>query len=135
MLLDASLVLSDNQSITVTAPSSNYIDQLAKGDANVASWLVIRVATAFTAAGSATLTADLECDDNTSFSSTRILWSSGAVAKATLIAGYWVAKVRIPLRRERYLRVNFTVATGPMTAGAVDVFFVSDADNKITDVV
>jgi len=95
MILDAALVLSDNQAITVTAPSTNIIDQLALGDAFQNNWLMVRVGTAFAATGAGTLQVDLECDDNSSFSSSRVLWSSGAVGKATLIAGYLVAKVLI----------------------------------------
>jgi hypothetical protein len=132
MILDAQNLLSDAQAITATAASTNYIDLGAVGsDVNGNQLtrdlgkgtpvpLLIQVLTAFTASGSATLTITLEVDDNTSFSSAKTVYTSGAVAKATLVAGY-----RLPIRYvpkgadERYLRLNYTVATGPMTAGTI----------------
>ena len=132
MILDASLVLSDAQVITATAASSNNIDQLAAGDAYVGNFLVIRVNAAFAAAGAATLTIALECDSDSAFGSVRTLWQSSALAIATLIAGYEI-KIRIPLRVERYLRVNYTVATGPFTAGSLDAFIVADVDRDINE--
>ena len=124
MITDTELVMSDAQAVTVTAPSTSYIDQKAAGDPGKPCYLVIRVDTSFTATGSGTLTIDLETDDNTAFSSATILWSSGAVGKASLVGssvGYRKI-IPIPIGAERYLRINYTVATGPMTAGNIDAF-------------
>jgi hypothetical protein len=131
MILDASTVMSDAQDITVTAASSNYIDTLAAGDAYKGAWLVVRVNTAFTASGSATLTFDVQTDDNSSFSSATSMHITSAIAKATLVAGYNAVRIRIPLTVERYIRVYYTVASGPMTAGRVDAFVTLDVDEKV----
>jgi hypothetical protein len=134
MILSQEYTLSDDQAITATAASTNYIDRGAAGtpyggeqaltyDAGAGGRVpfTCMVTTAFTAAGAATLTADLEVDDNTSFSSATTVLTSGAIGKALLVPGYnMFAGLDLPTGiTERYWRVNFTVATGPMTAGNI----------------
>lgn len=130
MILDNENLLSDDQAVTVTAASTNYIDLGALGTPVKGNTLVkdigkgnllpllIQATETFTAAGAATLTIDLEVDDNTGFSSATTVWSSGAIAVADLSAG-WKANLNyVPQgTNERYARLNYTVATGPMTAG------------------
>jgi hypothetical protein len=126
MIMDKNLMVSAAQAVTASAASTNYIDLGAAGDAYVSSWLVVQVREAATASGSATVDIDIQCDDNTSFSSATSLYKVSAVPKATLVANYEAIKVRIPQGCERYLRVYYTVATGPLTAGTFDAFVVSD---------
>lgn len=127
MILDNQGLLSDKQAITSTAASTNYID-LGPIDSSttremgygVPLDLLVLVNTAFTATGAATLTITLEVDDNTSFSSATTVWSSGAIAKASLVSGYQIPLQYVPKGvNERYMRFNYTVATGPMTAGTI----------------
>ena len=134
MILDAFLTLADRQIITATAASTNIIDTLAAGDTGKAMFLYIQVDESFTATGSATLTIDLETDDNIAFSSATILWSSAAVAKATLVATAgreYELKIAIPRGAERYLRLNNTVASGPFTAGKYTASIVLDVDMAV----
>ena len=70
-----------------------------------------------TAAGAATVTVALQTDDNSSFASPVNLVLSDAIPKASLVAGTQVLRVAVPYGTERYLRLFFTVATGPLTAG------------------
>jgi hypothetical protein len=130
MIMDKNLQMSDSQAVTVTAPSTDYIDQLAAGDAEKELFLVVQVHEAVTAAGAADVNVSLETDDNPSFSSPTTLWESGAIGKATLVNNYEVAKVRIPKGAERYLRTKYTVGTGPLTAGKFDAFLVMDAQTN-----
>ena len=125
MLIDKLLQISDAEAVTVTAASANSIDLGAAGDALGGQELYcdIRVATTCTAAGAATVAFDLQHDSVSNFASATSLISVPAVAKATLVAGYWVLRAKIPTGCKRYLRVNFTVATGPLTAGNFDVIF------------
>lgn len=132
MLIDASLVFSDSQAVTITAPSTNYVDTLAAGDSYIGSWLVARVDVTFTAAGSATMTIDLQTDNNSSFSSPTTLVSVGSTVAVATLTAHYLLKVRIPPGAERYLRVNYTVASGPMTAGNIDAFVTKDIDLLIT---
>lgn len=119
MLVDYNLVLGDAQAVTVTAPSTNVVDQLAKGDAQyMGAQFQALVDTAFTAGGAATLTIALQDSaDNSSFADVLV---SPAIAVASLIAGYVAFQGTIPMGVRRYLRINYTVATGPMTAGKID---------------
>lgn len=133
MIMDDFLNIADAMSITTSAASTDYIDTLAKGDDNVSPYFVVRVDTAFTSASAnSTVEFKLQCDDNTSFTSAKNLWTSGAIAKASLVAGYF-CKVRVPPGAERYLRgyVTVSVSAGTNvdgTAGKADMGFTKDAD-------
>lgn len=133
MILSSQSILSDDQAITATAASTNIIDLTAtgtpvKGAAALTRDIgkgtpipiLIQATEAFTAAGAATLTIDLEVDDNSSFSSATTVWTSGAIGKATLVQGYEALIDYLPKGvDEQYMRLNYTVATGPMTAGKI----------------
>lgn len=127
MIFDITTLLSNQQAITTTAASTNTIDlspiatgivrDIGKGKQIP---LLIQVTEQFAAAGAGTLTVTLEVDDNSSFSSAKTVWTSPAIAKATLATGYVIIAEYIPRGTdERYLRLNFTVATGPFTAGKI----------------
>ncbi len=138
MIFDASVRLSASQPITVTAPSANTIDlgkpgrvYRAGADLNVNPGLghaipfLIQVDEAFTAAGAATLTIDLQTDDNEAFSSPVSVWTSKAFSLAELKPGAnlalvnYVPKGTLDKGLERFFRLNYTVGTGPMTAGKI----------------
>lgn len=120
MILDKQNIMSEAQAITATAVSTNVIDLGATGtDQGEPVNLLLQVNEAFTAAGAGTLTITLETDDNESFSSATVLLSTGAIPKATLALGYQAAISFLPANVERYIRLNYTVATGPMTAGKI----------------
>lgn len=124
MILDAKLVFSDAQAITSTADSTNVLD-FGNADPNQGEGtklvLHVDVDTAFTASGSATLTVNLlsSADDST-YVSTKLL--TGAIPKATLVAGYKIFETSIPYEFLRYMKLVYTVATGPMTAGKVNAY-------------
>jgi hypothetical protein len=130
MIMDKLLQMSDSQAVTTTAASTDYIDQKAAGNAEKALFLVIMVRETVTAAGAATVNFSLETDDNSSFSSPTVLFQTGDIGKAALVANSEVCKVRIPFGAERYLQTKFTVGTGPLTAGKFDAFLVVDAQTN-----
>jgi hypothetical protein len=119
MLLDAQLLFSDGQAVTTTANSTNVIDLLSNRDIGAGEdlWLVVVVTEAATAAGAATVTFTMETDDNISFSSATTIYTSPAIAKTALTLGARAIGVKVPRYTERYLRLAYTVATGPLTAG------------------
>lgn len=88
--------------------------------------LVIQINTTVLAAvGAANVTFSLETKAaNTDWIATAgtVLWSSGAIAKATLVAGYVVAKIRLPANLLRYVQVVALPDTNNTTAGKVDAF-------------
>lgn len=132
MIIDKQLELSSSQAVTASAASTNYINQGVKGEAYEALWLVFRTAVACTDSGSdSTVDFSLQTDDNSSFSSAKTLFSTGALARADYAAaGKVVAKVRIPSGSEQYLRAYYTVSGGSLSTGAFDAFFVSDVEIK-----
>lgn len=127
MILDNQTLLSNDQAITATAASTNIIDlaPVANGLARDIGKgkpipLLIQVTEDFTAGGAATLAIDLQVDDNSSFTTPKTVGSIAAMALADLKAGKQVNLDYIPRgTNERYMRLNYTVATGPMTAGKV----------------
>lgn len=129
MIYDKLNTFGTDQAVTVTAPSTDSLD-LGVNPRGIGNGepleLVIVVTEAATAAGAATVTVDLETDDNAGFASPAVVASSGAIGKAALTAGTEVLRVKVPLGVERYLRVNYTVATGPLTAGRFTAFLAHD---------
>ena len=127
MIFDNQTLLSDAQAITATAASTNILDlgpikaglvrDIGKGKQIP---LLIQVVEQFAAAGAGTLTVALQVDDNDTFSSPKTVWSSTALALADLKPGKVVIPEYVPRGTdEKFLRLNYTVATGPMTAGRV----------------
>lgn len=127
MFLDDLLKLADAQESTASVASTSYVDTIAKGDSYEGAFFYVRIDTAVTASGSATVDFALQTDDTSTFPSATTLVSTGAVAKATLISGKSY-KIRIPAGAERYLRGYATVATGPLLTGKWDMYIVKDVD-------
>lgn len=133
MLRDAQLAFSDAQAVTTAAAnaSTNIVDYLgpAPSDMGVGEemWLVISVNTAVTSAGAANVVFTVQTDDNSSFSSAATLYTSASLAKATLVAGYRVAAIRVPTACERYIRVVYT-PDATLTAGKFDAYLTRNVD-------
>jgi len=125
MLIEKSTILGSAQAVTSSA-ASDVVDQVVASDAIArAPFLQFLVTTSFTAAGSATMQLELQDSaDNSSFSTVYI---TEAIPKATLVAGY-KRNFRLPPGLRRYFRANYTVATGPMTAGNITAQLVQDVD-------
>jgi hypothetical protein len=70
-----------------------------------------------TAEGAATVTVELQTASNEAFTSPVTLMTSVAIPKASLVQGYDVFAVPIPPNCRQFLRVYYTVANGPLTAG------------------
>lgn len=128
-ILDKFLQYSDKQAVTVTAVSTNVVDAGATKNAAIGRdlgagtplYLFLNVSQTFTAAGAATLTATLQDSaDNATFADVA---SVGPLSLAQLTAGKGF-NVGFPVPTRRYTRVNYTVATGPMTAGIVSAHIV-----------
>lgn len=131
-LTDSSLTLSVAQAVTATAFSTNTIDlgparDIGAGEEN---HVLIRVGTTVTAAGAATVNFQIVTSASANLSTPTIIGQTDAIPKASLVAG---ALIHIPLPAsfinnlgQRYLGLQFTVGTGPLTAGTFDVLIVRD---------
>ena len=134
MLFSAQNLFSEAQAITATEASTNIIDLGATGTVlNAPAALVrdigpgepieIRIQLTVAAGGtSPTLVVTLEVDDNTGFSSTKIVGTSATITDGT--AGQVVSIHWVPTGTdERYLRLLYTTAgtnpTHTITAGIV----------------
>lgn len=143
MLLDTQNTFSDAQAVTSTAISANVYDTNAVAGPNTTQdigngedlYLVVQTQTACTDSGSdATLTITLESDSVVGLSSSpTVHYSSGALAFATFSpAGTQLVAVRLPAGTyKRYLGVRYTVASGPLTAGAFDAFLTKDLQRNV----
>jgi hypothetical protein len=92
-------------------------------------FLVIQIDTAVTSAGSATVSFVLASDAQAAIAvdgSASQHFASAAIAKATLVAGYTVAVVQLPMDGgvpyERYIGILQNVGTAALTAGKFNAF-------------
>lgn len=126
MRTDALLQLSSAQAVTASAVSTNTID--LGEDRDIGSgrdlYAVVNVDETVTAAGAATVTVQVIASASSDLSNPTVLSQSGPIPKADLVAGRKPIVVPIapgaltslPIG-QRYLGVNYEVATGPLTAG------------------
>lgn len=122
MILDNQLELSDGQAETTVAAhdSDNIIDQGVASDAAKEMYLIIQVDEAVTSGGAATVTFSLQdSPDNSTYTAK---WTSAAIGKATLVAGYQVVAMRLPQDMNRYIKVVYTIGTAVLTAGSFSAF-------------
>jgi len=138
MLLDALLQFDPaGTAITATAASTNVLDMASERDMGVAGRILdvfIVVQEAFTAVGAATLQVAIQgAPDNAGAPGTWAdLVMTGPIGKADLLLGAELLKVALPYGRPhagvtknpRFYRLNYTVATGPFTAGKVQALLV-----------
>jgi hypothetical protein len=126
MILDKALELASRQAVTATAVSTNTIDAGSTRDgiigrdigAGTAMFATVTVNQTATAAGAATVRVTIQDSaDNATFID-RV--QSADVPVASLTAGY-VLNLPLPPGLRRYIRANFTVGTGPLTAGQFSV--------------
>lgn len=117
MIIDKLLQVSDDQAVTATAPSTDVID-FGQTTPNTGMTdrlhMVITVGETVTATGAATVTFTVQ--DSANGSAFADVVASAAVSKASLAAGAQVV-IPMPVQHRRYVRLNYTVDTGPLTAG------------------
>ena len=119
------------QAVTATANSTNVVDLSLARDVGEGEELYVQftVGTAFTAAGSATLTPTIVVSAADSLTTPTTIATAGTIAVATLVAGYSFAvrlNPQIASLGLRYLGAIYTVATGPMTAGTITADIVTE---------
>lgn len=148
MYVDSQAEFSNSQAVTSTAISENVLDILSTagpaatlgtytttnslldlGQTNEDIYLVVQTAVNCTDTSSdATLTITLESDDNVGLSSPTVHFSTGAIAFASFAtAGTRLVTLCLPHGQyQRYIGLRYTVASGPLTAGAFDAFLTTD---------
>ena len=124
MLIDNTLILSEEQAVTATAASTNVVDQKAAGNAHTHAALVVRVDE--TVAGATAIKIALETSAASNFGTKKEVFGV-SLAAAALTAGATVVKVALPLGLLRYIRGYYTV-TGTGTAGKLSMFITDAVD-------
>nr|WP_321500194.1 hypothetical protein [uncultured Dethiosulfovibrio sp.] len=133
MILDDKLVLADGQAPTTVAvhDTESIIDFGAYGDPAYPMTLVVRVDTTVASSGAATVSFGLATSEDNSTYET--LWTSGAQAKAALVAGTEI-RIPVPTGMKRYCKGVITVAVAALTAGKFDIFMVPSAQTNVANV-
>jgi hypothetical protein len=130
-ILDYDNVLSLAQAVTTAAatPTTNVIDFQA-AHVGARNKIICTVNAAVTSGGAATVTFAIQTDDNADFSSATTLYTSEAIAKDTLVAGYKVFEFTLPWETEHYVRGVITPAVADLTAGKFNMWVDSVAQTN-----
>jgi len=133
-IFDALFELSDDQDIGANSASSTeastHVINFTQSDLEMGAgeplWLNVRMGTeALLSTGAATLTVALCRDtDGTVDSSSTVIYQTGAIAKATLVAGYPILRMPLPYNvdEDAYVGLLYTIGAHASTAGTVDAF-------------
>ena len=118
MLLDQQALFSAAQAITATAASTNVIDTGSNKDVGKYGDipLLIQVVEGFNNLTSLTVT--VQTDDNSAFSSAADVLSM-TIPLASLVLGYKSPVITLPMKMDRYIRLNYTVTGTAPTIGKV----------------
>lgn len=148
--VDQQIEFSDSQAVTATAISTNVYDLFTMSTGasatdlspntriNVGSgediYLVVNTAvTATDTSSDATLIVTFETADNEALSTNaQVVATSGTLAFAAFAtAGTNLIKIKLPsFAYRRYIGIRYTVASGPLTAGAFDAFISTGVDDQ-----
>lgn len=135
-MVDDFLKLSAAQAVTATAVSTNTVDLGTSRDLGPGEKLNVQVTVdqTVTAAGAATVTFQVISSAAAALTSPTILGQTDAIGKAELTAGRKPIVIPVPRASlisaqalgQRYFGLQYTVGTGPLTAGQFTAYVVID---------
>lgn len=121
MIIDKQNQFSDSQVITADAASTNLIDMGSGRDLGPGTPLTVGIAITEAFNTLTSMTIQVQCDDNTGFSSARTL-TQLSLTLAELVLGRQVS-VPLPSERvERYVRLNYDVVGTNPTLGKISAW-------------
>ncbi|MGL5735555.1 MAG: Bbp16 family capsid cement protein [Beijerinckiaceae bacterium] len=136
MYLDRQLTVSNSQNVTATAVSTDAIDtQLTPVIRDIGAGedmrMIIATELAALSAGASTVTFEIiQADDVALTTNVEVLAATGAIPKATIVAGYMAMDIVLPRNTRRYIGVRYTVGTGPLTQGRFIASLCHDSDRQ-----
>lgn len=121
MIFDKQTLFSNDQAVTNSQASTNYIDLGVVRDIGIGAPIEVFAMMTATAqsGGSSTLVAAIETDTQSSFATKVTLAQTSAIAKASLVQGFEFLKLKLPQGVQRYLQLSYTVGTADLTAGTI----------------
>jgi len=136
-ILDVLGELDDSgTALTATRQSTDIID-VVTADLNLGTlpiWLNIQVGSTDMDSNTdtSTLVVSLVTDSDTTITNGTTIYSTPAIAEATLVAGYKILRMPLPLNvdLERYIGIVYTVANENFTTGGIDAWL---DDGSATD--
>lgn len=119
MILDKHSILSDAQAVTTAeeTASTNVIDFGAEHVGYGQKVLCTVNTTVAASGGAANVTFKVQSSAAENMGTPTNHYTSAAIAKATLVAGYSVFEVILPYEVKRYVNVTYTPDTNNLTAG------------------
>lgn len=128
MIFDKQNLFSNDQAVTNSQASTNYIDLGSVRDIGVGTPIEVFAMMTATAqsAGSSTLVAAIETDTQSSFATKVTLAQTSAIAKASLVQGFEFLKMKLPQGVQRYVQLSYTIGTADLTAGTIRAGLVLD---------
>lgn len=124
MILDGQNLYSDAQALTATAASTNIIDHGADRNLGIGEPMAVVITVGVAADGTTgdeTYSAQVQTDDNASFSSATSVAGAVTIARGTAAGTKFVVAIPPDTTIERYTRVYYTLG-GTTPTVTVDAF-------------
>lgn len=132
MRIDKENSMAFNTAVAVAQATAIYGDVLNNvkpGNSKDELYLVGTVREAITSDGAATVAVTVyHADDAALSTNAQTIVATGALGKATLVAGYRLFALRLPLALRQYIGAKTTVATADLTGGKIDIVLVDGVD-------
>ena len=137
MLLDALCEFSKDQEETTVAAhdSTNIVDfNSAARDVGKGEPVRVKISIGDTAVAGTSSTVQFQVVTATdeAFTSPVVLYDSGAIAEATLVAGYNVYDGVLPVGTLQYLKIVYTIGTAVLTAGKFNANLALGTDTYVS---
>jgi hypothetical protein len=121
-ILDNELIMSNAQAFTTGANASTNSVDFGRAGSGYNKKVLVSVNTTVTSGGAGTVAVAVQHDSDPAFGTAVTLFTTAALAKTVLVAGYSVLEYTLPAEVKQYVRVLYTVATADLTAGKFNAY-------------